>query len=506
MKKIISLLLLLPSILVAQNMYNVFPVVENTISGTARYIGMGGSMGALGGDISVIGSNPAGIALFRSNDINFTASVNSMGVETDYEGEKASGDNSYGAIDNVGFVLAKELDMGALKFLNVGVSYRRNNDFTRNFNMTGMAGGFSQQYIIDGLYKNSPFDIAKLDYGMYESFGHNWLSLLMAEGYYYDYTPGDDFITDRDGNLLWQPTDMAYYSDECGGADEIDFNISANINDWLYVGITLGVTNVDYGRYSCYLENDDLGKIYSVSNDYRLDGHGLNLKAGAIIRPFRYSPFKVGISIHTPTWYSLTECYSASMTGIDGYVYDTRDEERYFDDVCLKYRLNTPWRFGISASYTFGNYLAIDAEYEYADYSSVEYTRNTYGSKAQNHEIERNLKAQHTFRMGAEYKIGDFSIRTGYNHMTAPFEKSAFKNLGNANVTDTSTEYINKFEKNVFALGGGYRYRNFYFDVAYMLQMQKADFYPFYDVDYVNPAADVKLKDHSVMATVGMRF
>ncbi|MBR5277626.1 MAG: TonB-dependent receptor, partial [Bacteroidaceae bacterium] len=67
MKKIISVLLLLPSILVAQNMYNVFPVVENTISGTARYIGMGGSMGALGGDISVIGSNPAGIALFHSN-------------------------------------------------------------------------------------------------------------------------------------------------------------------------------------------------------------------------------------------------------------------------------------------------------------------------------------------------------------------------------------------------------------------------------------------------------
>lgn len=506
MKKLMSLFLIIPYALVAQNMYNVFPIVENTISGTARYMGMGGSMGALGGDVSVMGSNPAGIALFRSNDVNFTVSARSANVKANYEGETATGDKSSGAIDNVGFVLANELDNGNLKFLNVGVSYRRNNDFVRNFNMTGMANGFSQQYVIDGLYRNAPFDIGQLNYKMYEGFSYNWLSLLMAEGYYNDYKHGDDFITDRNGNLLWEPTDMAYYSDERGGVDEIDFNVSANISDWLYVGVTLGMANVDYSRYSCYLENDDLGKIYSVSNDYRLDGHGFNVKLGAIIRPFRYSPFKVGISIHTPTWYSLTESYSASMTGIDGYIYDTRDEERYFDDLSLEYKLSTPWRFGISASYTFGTFLALNADYEFADYSSVEYTRNTNGSKAQNREVERNLKAQHTFRLGAEYKIKDFSIRAGYNHMTAPFDKGAFKNLGNANVTDTSTEYLNKFEKNILTLGGGYKYRNFYFDIAYMLQMQKADFYPFYDVDYVNPAATVKLADHSVSATVGMRF
>ena len=126
MKKLMSLFLIIPYALVAQNMYNVFPIVENTISGTARYMGMGGSMGALGGDVSVMGSNPAGIALFRSNDVNFTVSARSANVKANYEGETATGDKSSGAIDNVGFVLANELDNGTLKFLNVGVSYRRN--------------------------------------------------------------------------------------------------------------------------------------------------------------------------------------------------------------------------------------------------------------------------------------------------------------------------------------------------------------------------------------------
>ena len=37
------------------------------LSGTARYIGMGGAMDALGADISTIGTNPAGIGLFRKN-------------------------------------------------------------------------------------------------------------------------------------------------------------------------------------------------------------------------------------------------------------------------------------------------------------------------------------------------------------------------------------------------------------------------------------------------------
>ena len=39
------------------------------LNGTARFVGMGGAMGALGGDISTMGTNPAGIGIYRSNDV-----------------------------------------------------------------------------------------------------------------------------------------------------------------------------------------------------------------------------------------------------------------------------------------------------------------------------------------------------------------------------------------------------------------------------------------------------
>ena len=37
------------------------------LNGTARFVGMGGAMGALGGDITTMGTNPAGIGIYRSN-------------------------------------------------------------------------------------------------------------------------------------------------------------------------------------------------------------------------------------------------------------------------------------------------------------------------------------------------------------------------------------------------------------------------------------------------------
>mgnify|MGYP002233871926 CR=1 FL=1 len=60
----------------------------NDLNGTARFVGMGGAMGALGGDISTIGTNPAGIGIYRSNDAMMSFSFSSYGTESNYMGSK----------------------------------------------------------------------------------------------------------------------------------------------------------------------------------------------------------------------------------------------------------------------------------------------------------------------------------------------------------------------------------------------------------------------------------
>ena len=47
----------------AQTQYDAARLMGGELNGTTRFVGMGGAMGALGGDISVIGTNPAGIGI-----------------------------------------------------------------------------------------------------------------------------------------------------------------------------------------------------------------------------------------------------------------------------------------------------------------------------------------------------------------------------------------------------------------------------------------------------------
>ena len=53
--------------MLAQETYENAKVSAQDLNGTARYVGMGGAMEALGADISTISSNPAGIGLFRKS-------------------------------------------------------------------------------------------------------------------------------------------------------------------------------------------------------------------------------------------------------------------------------------------------------------------------------------------------------------------------------------------------------------------------------------------------------
>ena len=129
------------------------------------------------------------------------------------------------------------------------------------------------------------------------------------------------------------------------------------------------------------------------------------------------------------------------------------------------------------------------------------------GKNAQNEEVRYNLKDQHTLRMGAEFNLNaNFSLRAGYNYSTAPFRKDAYKEMYNMPVTSTSTEYLNRFDREAVTIGAGYRGEIFYFDMAYVMQTQSADFYPFADPEYYNPAAKIEFTDHTVTATIGMKF
>ncbi len=103
-------------------------------TGTARSIGLGGAMGALGGDYSAIGINPAGIAVYRSSEFSFTPSLVFGQTESDYYGTISKDDKFSVPINQVSYVgtsrLMREVDNGLVS-THFGIGYNRTNNFNR---------------------------------------------------------------------------------------------------------------------------------------------------------------------------------------------------------------------------------------------------------------------------------------------------------------------------------------------------------------------------------------
>ena len=132
----------------AQNIYQLEDYSNNDLSGTARYVGMGGAMNALGADISLMSSNPAGIGLYRRSDVAGTLSVVSQ-ADADKFNNKSGTHMSF---DQLGLVYCMNVDGGSTKFVNIGLGYRKHKNFNRLIN-TGLnfadpEGGPSQTWQI----------------------------------------------------------------------------------------------------------------------------------------------------------------------------------------------------------------------------------------------------------------------------------------------------------------------------------------------------------------------
>ena len=173
MKRLLYILFTLPLCLSAQNMYNVSSIFENDLTGTARYIGMGGSMSALGADLSTMGTNPAGMAMYRHNDYSLTAGLYAKTNKADYEGTVTKSSNVNSLLNNASMVISIETEKEWLKYLNIGLGYRYKNNLAGKFEMSGVTNGFSQQFVMKQLYNG--FDYAALTSGHSTGFNSSWL-------------------------------------------------------------------------------------------------------------------------------------------------------------------------------------------------------------------------------------------------------------------------------------------------------------------------------------------
>lgn len=492
-----ALMALMSQSVMAQDVYDVARLSTSDLNGTARFIGMGGALSALGGDISTAATNPAGIGIFRSSEVSVSGGSVMLGNKDMEKDNRAS-------FDQLGVVFSsKYSNYSPLRYLNFGVNYHKRTNFFDSFGVGNVWNGdFSQTY-----------SMAEMTYDMAP--GHKMpmlASMAVNSGALYD---------DGQYHYTGIPAKDSYFSTiQKGGISEIDFTLGANYNDQVFLGASVGYYDVSLTRSSYYTEtNSDDGGYYDLYNDYTTDGAGVDLKLGAIIRPMADSGFRFGLSVHTPIFYTLTDANSAYMEVYHKDGTPIGQDGQYTDP--MDYQLRTPWKFNLSLGHTVGNKLALGAEYELTDYSSIRQRSGdglrTNFSDYVDDTCRDFLKTVHTLRFGLEYKpVADLSLRAGYNFQTAQYNIGAYRSLvdfTDMNVdTFSDTQYENLFSLNRITAGIGYRIDKFYMDLGYQYSTQKSDFYAFDDYYTDNgqtvylPATEVKKNRHQVTLTLGYKF
>ena len=524
MKKIIFALTLLAAVpAAAQETYENANIATDDLNGTARYVGMGGAMEALGADISTISTNPAGIGLFRHSAISGTMGMVSQQDASDFDWSKKTNMS----FDQLGFVYARRT--GERSFMNLGFNYHKSRNFNQILSAADRLNGASQN-------KLSYIKGAEECFGLEQLSGGDWVgdgnAFNQLDYLYYNVL----LLEPEDGNFYYNDGNGYYMTRGAKGyIGEYDFNISGNIGDRWYLGLTVGIKDVNYKSYSEYQEGlvDAGGQAVGdvcVNDERYIDGTGFNLKAGAIYRPIEDSPFRIGLYVHTPTWYDLTSENSTTLvnkTSVGAYDNGSISES-------YKFKLFTPWKFGISLGHTIGNMVALGATYEYSDYGSLdsrvntgstydwfydEYYEDSESDRVMNNHTEQTLKGVSTLKLGAELKADEhFAVRLGYNYISPMYNLNGFKDGSldsPGSYYASATDYTNWKATNRITAGVGVNFDKLSLDLAYQYSITKGEFSPFMSYqaaagsDIPNNMAhitDVDNKRHQLLLTLGYHF
>lgn len=463
--------------------------------GTAKFISMGGAMGAIGGDMSAISINPAGLGVYRNNQFSFTPMWNTEKSEaemwyTDNSKTKQTNPSAKTTTTdfrfaNVGLVSAfpADADMGLVSF-STGIYYNRMANFAGEY----MAKGYNAV----GSMLDKEVDEFNADVRKGTVFSESSLFIFdsVDQKYYNDYE--------------WVGQ---YGSDQCesvatsGSMGEYCFALGFNINDKYYLGGSLNIVRVNYKRILDYFEKPDFDDIdlidFSFTHESITSGGGVNMKLGVIGWLNEYVRF--GASFQTPTILNLTDDYGSRVDanvvnwtpnddGTDYYTANNSAKSSGYMD----WNLTLPSRFTGSLAFVAPGRGMIDIDCDIVNYSATnlddddEYIGNEFADL--NDRISDIYCTTVNVRLGGEMTFGPVVARGGLGFYGSPYK---------------SGEVNSSASRKVFSLGLGYRTQHFSFDMGYSLASRKHTAY-LYKYDY--SGADIKTKNGALAMTFGFRF
>lgn len=416
---------------------------QTNYGSSARFKGMGNAQIGVGGDISSLGGNPAGLGLFTKSEFTFTPEFNNTNVNSTYLNRLTTSDKSQLNLNQIGaafyiptFKAQGQDTRKGLVSAVFGIGYSRTNDYGLEANFSGTNNQSSVYNMFDG-------DNA--------------------------FTLGNE----QNGGVM-----------RSGSVSEFNVAGALNISNQVYIGASLGLINLRLINDMSLYENG-IAENYSVGyfQNQETKGSGINGRLGVIFRPV--PEFRIGANFQTPTWFNIDDSFSVSTNNnaIDAETYD------------FSYDLRTPLKGSLGASYVIAGRALISADVDFVDYSSIRFSSSDGYDidviNQNNNEIKNNYKSAVNYRVGAEIKVTDaLSLRGGYG-----MNGSAYKD-------DENKDFATKF----YSGGIGYRTGGYYVDLAYQRANTMSTFSPYLLNDFNEPVAESKNSKNNIFLTVGFRF
>lgn len=373
--------------------------------GSSKYNAMAGSMGALGGEASVISTNPAGIGVAIASDLSASLSIDKTKNTTSLHGSSLDYKLNNTDLGHVGAVVAFPTGMtSAWKFVNLGVS-------------------FSRESVED--YSEAP--------------GNSNVTFDLADGDQLSYS--------------------AHAFNRLGDKSKMSIAVGGNYDNRIYVGGAINLHSASLSQWDTaamkYRSDGETEVFAKQYTPYFEDANGFSASIGVI---GKVSPeFRLGAAIETPTWWSMERTYNY-------YGLDSSEDGEYGESRSI----SSPAKATISAAYVPSKNFALNVDYSLG-LSKPSFGKMGASAQSEMDAFySDNYKNSSEVKIGGEYRYEGLRLRAGYGYASSPIDNMTLGILNSQGASeDASYKDLYVGAKQTLAAGIGYDFKSFYVDAAY---------------------------------------
>ncbi len=461
-----------PMWLSAQDFDRLYLSAQN-LTGTARYVGMGGAFTALGGDVSAVKDNPAGLGVFRRGEISI-----SFGGKFDNAAVGESGlVTSCFSVPQLSWVMTVpngKRQSGVISN-NFMLGYHRLNTFNRDAAYRGIFSSSQTDVMAVSASGFSAVDMQ--DYYVWSNDTIGWLPAAGAQG---------GLITQgSSGN--WQPildeneqVESRLNIIESGSSNEYSASWGMNISHKVYVGAGISLRTMNQRRDISYSENFENGGSYSLHTTVINSGIGWGVAAGVLYRPTNY--LRMGLSILSPTWYNMKFSNRFDLNSTEASVIvDPLMTNTY---TISHYQLPMRTTAGLALQLREKGLLSF--EYDYS------------------HQVDKALQDVHTLKAGAEWVVGHHCfLHAGYAYQS-DFRKADYILLPGSEDTRTDTDFKNIKACHWASIGCDFRNAHWVAGIAYQFKLEQSHVYA-HEFQEGNPF-ELSATTHCIVVSLAWRY